>query len=207
MRHVTNNAKDDKTSKETCQTVSEPNNEGISEDVIFELVVASKGNHATPSNTQGEKYLDAGIGPDIDLKKFFPFWSKIEIDSVHIARKSSGSDQENDKDKIRKESSEIDQFSKRFDSIPQGTIDNNPSEKQAKSKLPANAAKLVDSLGNVEHEIVKKFVGWHFALIQFLSNVSPDINSDFFLQNTVSGGSHDSKMRSAVGGINSSTSF
>ena len=107
----------------------------------------------------------------IDLQKFFPFWSEIKVDTVHISRKSASSYQKDDQNKIREERSEVNQltkmnlarknflqetyFSERFNSIPKSEIDNNPSKKQTNSKFPTYGAKIVDSFGYVQHEIAE----------------------------------------------------
>jgi len=67
MRHVADDSKDDKTSKETCQTITQPNYYGISEDIVLELVVTGQSDHPSPGDPQGEEYLDTCIRPDLEM--------------------------------------------------------------------------------------------------------------------------------------------
>ena len=48
--HVADDAKDDKSSKEACDAIAHSHEQGISEDVVVELVVAGQGDHAAPGD-------------------------------------------------------------------------------------------------------------------------------------------------------------
>ena len=65
MRHEANDAKDDKTSKDTGDTVTTGHNDGISEDIVVKIIVAGQCDYYSPGDSDGEKYLSTGISPDL----------------------------------------------------------------------------------------------------------------------------------------------
>ena len=133
MGHVTNDAKDDKSGKEACDAIAHSHEQGIPEDIVVELIVAGEGDHAAPGDAEGEEDLDAGVRPHVDLEQFLPLWSEVESDSVHVSGQGGCTDQENDEDAVREEGGEVDQLSKGLDPLPQGTVDDGPCQKEAKS--------------------------------------------------------------------------
>ena len=70
MSHESNDAKDDKPSKDTGDTVTNRNHDTISEDVVAELVVAGQSDHTTPGNTKWEENLDTSICPNLQTTTF-----------------------------------------------------------------------------------------------------------------------------------------
>ena len=136
--HVTNDAKDDKSRKEACDAIAHSHEQGISEDIVVELIVAGEGDHAAPGDAEGEEDLDAGVRPHVDLEQFLPLWSEVESDSVHVSGQGGCTDQKNDEDAVGEEGGEVDQLAKGLDPLPQGTVDDGPCQKEAKSQLPSN---------------------------------------------------------------------
>ena len=63
--HVTDDAKDDKSSEEACDAIAHSHEQGISEDVVVELVVAGQGDHAAPGDAEREEDLDASVRPHL----------------------------------------------------------------------------------------------------------------------------------------------
>ena len=156
MSHEPNDAKDDKAGKDTSDTVTNSDHDTVSEDIVAELVVAGQGDHAAPGDAEREEDLDAGVRPHVDLQQLLPLWGEVERDPVHVAGKGGCTDQEDDEDAVGEEGGEVDQLAEGLDPLPQGAVDDCPSQEQAKSKLPTNGAKVVNSLGDVQHEVAAK---------------------------------------------------
>lgn len=68
ISHETDKAKDDETSKETGSTIGHSDDDGVSEAVVVELVVAGQGNQSTPAGAERKEDLDGGVRPN--LKKY-----------------------------------------------------------------------------------------------------------------------------------------
>ena len=92
----------------------------------------------------------------IDLQQFLPLGGEVEGDPVHVAGKGGCTHQEDDEDAVGEEGGEVDQLAEGLDPLPQGAVDDCPSQEQAKSKLPTNGAKVVNSLGDIQHEVAAK---------------------------------------------------
>ena len=156
MSHEPDDPKDDKTGEEAGHAVAAADHDGVAEYVVLELVVAGQGDHAAPGDAEREEDLDAGVRPHVDLQQLLPLWGEVERDPVHVAGKGGGTDQEDDEDAVGEEGGEVDQLAEGLDPLPQGAVDDCPSQEQAKSKLPTNGAKVVNSLGDVQHEVAAK---------------------------------------------------
>ena len=65
MSHEPNDAKDDKPSKDTGDTVTNRDHDTISKDIVAELVVAGQSDHTAPGNTKWEENLDTSICPNL----------------------------------------------------------------------------------------------------------------------------------------------
>ena len=65
MRHVANDAEDDKAGEKAGATVAHPDQYRVPEHVVLKLVVAGQGDHAAPGDAQREEDLDTGIRPNL----------------------------------------------------------------------------------------------------------------------------------------------
>ena len=70
MRHVADDAEDNKACEKAGAAVAHPDQHRIPEHVVLKLVVAGEGDHATPGDAQREEDLDTGVCPNLDMENF-----------------------------------------------------------------------------------------------------------------------------------------
>ena len=68
--HVADDSEDDKPGKDTGHTVTTGHDDGVSEDVVVEVIVAGEGDHNSPGDSDGEEYLRTSICPNLETNVF-----------------------------------------------------------------------------------------------------------------------------------------
>ena len=70
MGHVADDPEDDEPGKDTGHAVTTGHDDGVSEDVVVEVIVAGEGDHNSPGDADGEEYLCTSICPNLDTSVF-----------------------------------------------------------------------------------------------------------------------------------------
>lgn len=91
--HEADKAENHEPGKEAGGTISQTNDNGISEAVIGKLVVAGQGDQGSPTRSQREEDLNGGISPTLNFQKLGEVRFDVEPNPVHGSMKREAFDQ------------------------------------------------------------------------------------------------------------------
>ena len=102
MGHVAENGEDDKTGEKAGGTVDDAGDQGVSVDIVVELVVAGKGQQHTKAGAQREEDLRGGVHPHRRLVQCVEVRRQVVANAVDGARQHQPPNEENEENNIGK---------------------------------------------------------------------------------------------------------
>ena len=104
--------KDDSTGIDGSEAIADRDDDDILDTVLLRVVVGTKADDGAKGKTKGVEDLIGSIQPDGGLEEHFHLWSEHMNKSLSRALESDATEEEDGEDKVREESSEVDNLAR-----------------------------------------------------------------------------------------------